>query len=99
MCPARRELAEVLRDARALLALPGNDFCWSSWEDAAAALSEVDVLITELESGRLPDRLTVQVLFAATGPVGEVALSSGWAELYLRVAERCDNAVTAVYDR
>jgi hypothetical protein len=28
---ARQELLEVLRNARALLALPDNDFAWSSW--------------------------------------------------------------------
>lgn len=97
MGAARDELVDVLRDARPLLALPGNDYCWSSWADADAAFAEVDGLIAELGAGRLPPRLAVEVLFAATGPVGEVALSSGWAGLYLKVAERCDAAVAAAY--
>jgi hypothetical protein len=46
---ARHELIDVLREARAFLALPGNDFAWSSWEDARAALAELDRQIAAIE--------------------------------------------------
>lgn len=95
---ARQELGNVLREARSFLALPGNNFDWSSWGDAAAALAEVDGLIAVLEAGRLPSRLTVSVLFAPTGPIQEVSLSSGWAEEFLALASRCDTAVEAAYN-
>jgi hypothetical protein len=95
---ARRELASVLREARSLLARPGNDFAWSSWQDAGAALAEVDQLIAALEAGRLPSRLAVSVLFAPTGPIQEVSLSSGWADEFLALAARCDAAVEAAYN-
>lgn len=32
------------------------------------------------------------VLFAPTGPIQEVSLTSGWANPFLKVAERFDNA-------
>ena len=95
MNATRRELANVLREARALLALPGNNFDWSAWEDATAALAEVDRHIATLEAGRLPPRLLVQVLFAPTGPIQEVSLSSGWADEFLALADRCDVALDA----
>jgi hypothetical protein len=95
---ARQELANALREARSLLALPGNNFDWSSWADAGAALAEVDGLIAVLEAGRLPSRLTVSVLFAPTGPIQEVSLSSGWADEFLTLASRCDTAVEAAYN-
>jgi nucleotide-binding universal stress UspA family protein len=98
MDTARQELADVLREARALLARPGNDFAWSSWADAAAALAEVDRLIAALEADRLPPRLAVSVLFAPTGPIQEVSLSSGWADEFLALAGRCDAAVEAAYN-
>jgi len=94
----KEELAKVLREARSLLAHSGNDFSWSSWEDAGAALVEVDGLIAQLEAGRLPSRLTVSVLFAPTGPIQEVSLSSGWADEFLALAARCDAAVEAAYN-
>jgi hypothetical protein len=95
---ARQQLANVLREARALLALPGNDFAWSSWGDADAALAEVDGLVATLEAGRLPSRLIVSALFAPTGPIQEVSLSSGWADEFLALATRCDTAVEAAYN-
>jgi hypothetical protein len=93
----RQELASVLREARSLLARPGNDFAWSSWADAGAALAEVDGLIAALDAGRLPSRLRVSVLFAPTGPIQEVSLSSGWADEFLALAARCDAAIEAAY--
>jgi hypothetical protein len=92
------ELANVLREARRFLALPDNDFSWSSWADQRTALTEVDSLITTLEAGRLPSRFTVSVLFAPTGPIQEVSLSSGWADEFMALAQRYDAAVEAAYN-
>jgi hypothetical protein len=80
-----------------LLALPGNDFAWSSWADAPAALAELVRHITAIEAGRLPPRLDLAVLFAPTGPIQEVSLSSGWANEFLDVAARFDAAADRVY--
>ena len=93
----RRELLNVLRDARNLLARPGNNFDWSSWNDADAALHEVDALIAAIGSGRLPDRRAISFLFAPTGPIQEVSLSSGWGDGFLALAERFDQAEVRVY--
>jgi hypothetical protein len=94
---ARRELVAVLRQARALLALPGNDFAWSSWGDAPAALAELDRQIAALERGQLPPRPDLAVLFAPTGPIQEVSLSSGWAHEFLALAARFDAAAHQVW--
>ena len=93
----QQKLASVLREARSLLARPENDFAWSSWPDAGAALAELDGLIATLEAGRLPSRLAVSVLFAPTGPIQEVSLSSGWADEFLALAARWDAATHAAY--
>jgi len=87
------ELIAVLNQARQLLALAENDFAWSSWENAAAALAEVDRLVSDLERDILPDKLTLEVLFVPTGPIQELSLSSGWAKLFLELAERFDAAI------
>lgn len=93
----RSELLDVLRDTRAMLALPDNEFMWSSWLDADHALAEVDALIERLEAGGLPDRGAISILFAVTGPVQETAISSGWGDDFLALADRCDAAVARVY--
>ena len=86
----RDALLTVLRDTRLFLARPENDFTWSSWEDADAALREIDALIALVSNGALPDRRQLAVLFAPTGPIQEVSVSSGWGEMFLELAERLD---------
>jgi hypothetical protein len=88
----RALLADVLRSAVELLSLPDNDFSWSSWQSRDAAVDEVQSMLGILERGALPDRLSLSVLFTVTGPIQEVSLSSGWAETFLKVAERFDRA-------
>jgi hypothetical protein len=87
-----RPLIQVLQDTRAFLMRPGNDFAWSSWEGPEQAISEIDGFIEELTAGRMPDRLAMGVLFAPTGQIQEVSVSSGWGDEFLHLAERFDAA-------
>ena len=82
-----QKLITILREARTFLALESNDFLWSSWRDQDQAISEIDSIIAELESGSVPD---IRVLFAPTGPIQEVSLSSGWGQEFLELAEQFD---------
>lgn len=86
-------LIAVMRDTRRLLALPENDFAWSSWKDQQAALAEVDEHIHTLERGSVPN---LSVLFLPTGPIQEVSVSSGWGEEFLQLAERFDHEIAKV---
>ena len=81
------KIISILKQARTLLALESNDFSWSSWKDQKQAISEIDSIITELENGSVPD---IRGLFAPTGPIQEVSLSSGWGKEFLKLAERFD---------
>ena len=80
-----------------MLAMPANDFGWSSWPDVDAAVREVDGLIAELTEGRTPEQLCVSVLFAPTGPIQEVSISSGWGHSFLDLAAQFDAAERALY--
>lgn len=84
-------LLAVLEEARAYLARPDNDFSWSSFRDTATALAELDGLTSAVQAGgAVPSTLTV--LFAPTGPIQEVSLSSGWGDEFLALAARFDAA-------
>ncbi|MEZ4442294.1 MAG: hypothetical protein R3B72_24580 [Polyangiaceae bacterium] len=72
------------------MARPDADFTWSSWLDQVAALNELDARIRDLEQGHEP---SLGVLFAPTGPMQELAISSGWGEAFLALAERYDEAM------
>lgn len=94
--PDLPNLLAVLEQTRALLAAPNNDFSWSSWEDATDALAEVDALLAQLRSGAAPNALALTILFAPTGPMQEVSLSSGWGDDFIELARRFDIAMASV---
>jgi hypothetical protein len=93
MSPRLQPLLDVFRETRALLARQDNDFTWSSWEDAPAALLEIDALLSRLEAGTLPRRSEMEVIFLPTGPLQEVSLSSAWGDEFLHLADRFDSAM------
>ncbi len=86
-------LISVFEETRELLADPGNDFTWSSWVGREDALRELDGILSSLWCGVLPKSLSMEVLYAPTGPIQEVSLSSGWGEAFLALAERFDEAM------
>lgn len=88
-------LLDIFSEVRTLLSRPENDFDWSSWEDETAALEEIDGLIANLRAGAPPDLHTMRILFAPTGPMQEVSLSSGWGNRFLELAERFDEVMAS----
>ena len=93
---ATHELVEVLRETRDLLARATNEFVWSHWDSSADALREFDALLEQIESGDTTHRSELELLFAPTGSIQEVSISSGWGEEFLAVSERFDAAIKRV---
>lgn len=90
-----RDLEQVFQEARRLVALKGNDFSWSGWEDATEALREIDVILATIRRGERPGAY-MNVLFLPTGPLQELSLSSGWGDAFVALAGRFDAAVADV---
>ena len=90
------KLISVILETRKYLALEGNDYSWSSWNNREQALSEIDSILIKLENGSVPD---IEVLFAPTGPIQEVSMSSGWSREFLNLAERFDEAYAIAKNR
>jgi len=85
-------LLDIFQRARDLVARPENDFAWSSWRDAEHALEEIDGIISRLRNGDIPDQFAMSILFAPTGPMQELSLSSGWGNRFLQLASEFDEA-------
>jgi len=83
------KLISVIKETRTYLAREANDYSWSSWNDREQALSQIDAILMQLENGSIPG---IEVLFAPTGPIQEVSMSSGWSREFLGLAERFDEA-------
>ena len=86
-------LLDVFQRARDLVARPENDFAWSSWRDAKDALEEIDAILARLQRGEIPALPEMSVLFAPTGPMQELSLSSGWGNRFLGLAEEFEAAI------
>lgn len=93
--PNLGKLISVFEEARELVADPRNDFSWSSWHGCDNAVEEIDSILSVLRAGAVPGDLWMEVLFAPTGPMQEVSLSSGWGRDFLLLAERFDEALAA----
>jgi hypothetical protein len=91
-----RNLIAVLRETRTFVAKEGNDFSWSSWIDQTQAITEINSILAEVENGSVPE---IGVLFAPTGPIQEVSLSSGWKNEFPGLAERFDKEYAIVRNR
>lgn len=87
------QLLDILQRARELAARAENDFAWSSWRDTEHAVEEIDGLISRLQTGELPAASEMSILFAPTGPMQELALSSGWGNRFLQLATEFDAAI------
>jgi hypothetical protein len=88
-------LLDVLEEAKALVSRPENDFAWSTWKDREHALGEIDSYITKVKKGDRSVYSDLRMLFAPTGDLQEVSLSSGWAQEFLTLASRFDAAEKA----
>jgi hypothetical protein len=89
---AKLQLLSVLRETQAVLRRPGNDFAWSEWDNAQEALSMLDSHIAAIEQEDISRLSELSLLFAPTGSIQEVSVSSGWGEEFLGLAARFDKA-------
>ncbi|MEI7984904.1 MAG: hypothetical protein WCI55_04685 [Armatimonadota bacterium] len=87
------QLISVFIEVRKLVARAGNNFDWSCWDDASAALVEIDSVLEKLcNFGLLPES-KMNFLFLPTGPLQEVSISSGWGDEFCELADSFDLAM------
>ena len=62
-------------------------------ESLEALLAELDQHAARLAVGDLSAKGALQRLFAPTGPLQEISISSGWGEEFLELARALDRAM------
>jgi hypothetical protein len=87
-----QSLMNLMDELRLLVRRPGNNYHWSSWDGPDDALRELDAIEKQLAGGAIPIR-ALRMLFAATGSLQELSVSSGWGSEFLRLAARFDAIV------
>jgi hypothetical protein len=93
---AKRQLLDILSEAIRLVSLPENDFSWSSWAGAEEALAELTLIREQFARDDFSSLRELEIIFAPTGPMQEVGISSGWAKIYLALADRLDRAAAGL---
>lgn len=92
------EVVRLLEVLIGIIARPDTDLSWSGYDDPEVLITELRGLIRRM---RQPDPdagavREISLLFAPTGRIQEIAISSGWGEGYLVLAEQMDRALGPV---
>ena len=85
-------LIRVLRDTRAILSRPGNDFSWSRWQDQKAAVADIDDILRRIEAAETIKLAQLEALYAPTGSLQEVSIDSDWEDEFMKLSSRFDRA-------
>lgn len=91
----RDEVVRILETVLEVVARPDTDVSWSGYDDPAQAITELRDLIRRTRPPG-PDSATtrqISLMFAPTGPIQEISISSGWGEGFLLLADRMDRAL------
>ena len=89
---AKESLLEIIRETRALLALPDNDLRVVNLGRCSERASRIGRLHLVHRGWNPLRRLQASILFAPTADIQEVSMSSGWDDEFCRVAKRFDAA-------
>ena len=94
----RTELLEVLRQAKALVSRPGNDFMWAGhWHDLDVAIREIDFKISLIETQPEPDAHVVGDLFLPTGAMQDLSIANGWGGEFMKLAEDFESVAQRIW--
>lgn len=91
-----REVVQVVEDVLAIVEAEPQDVTWSRWDEPEEMVADVRNHVALLRRGDVSQVPELKMLFAPTGSLQEVAISSGWGERYLRLAARFDAARTGL---
>jgi hypothetical protein len=89
------ELMSILDEVISLISLEQNDFSWSSWSGVQAALDDIEIYREMIGKNDFRCIPALQIVFAPTGPLQELSISSGWGDRFLVIADRFDRAVAS----
>lgn len=83
-------MTRLLTDLLAVLRSEPLDTIWTSFETGDDLILEVERIADGIAKGDDSARSDLALLFAPTGVLQDTAISSGFADQYMRLAERHD---------
>lgn len=83
----------VVDEVMEYLADPETDVAWSHYETPSEARADLAAHRDRLIGRDFSKVFDLELLFAPTGALQEIAISSGWGEEFLNVARNFDAAI------
>ena len=90
------EIVAILEEVASILKLPDMDVAWSRYNNVEEAVEDINQHNARLRRGDLSKMQDLTLLFAPTGSLQEISISSGWGTPFLSIAARFDRAVEAM---
>lgn len=73
-----------------LIKLPRTNTLWSGWDTPSEAIHEFTQLLEKLENNDKTAIAELKIIFAPTGSLQDLAISSGWSDKYADLASEFD---------
>jgi hypothetical protein len=93
------EVIGILQEIARVLDRPGTDVVWSRYNSVEEAAGDIGQHLERLRRGDLSRIEDLALLFAPTGALQEISISSGWGEEFLVLAARFDRAIESMRRR
>jgi len=86
---------ELVEQVLSILRTGEHDVTWSRYGTVEEAIADLEHLRDRVAAGDDAARGELELRFAPTGSVEEIAISSGWAETWLELVKKCGQAARA----
>ena len=83
----------VLRKTKVIIKNTATDVVWSRFENEEEVIAALDDHLEKLLSHDFDEIMDLIMLFAPTGSLQEISISSGWGTEYLALASEFDTAI------
>ncbi|HVW42682.1 MAG TPA: hypothetical protein VHC18_15150 [Amycolatopsis sp.] len=80
-------LCDLIVDLLSILRSGEHDVAWSRYRTVHEAISDLERLHGRIEEGDPAAREQLKLLCAPTGSIDEIALSSGWADTWVKLVD------------
>lgn len=89
----QEEIIKIVDTVIEIVTTNEQDIVWSYYDSVSDLVADLNDIKKRIGNSEKRWRIELTLLFAPTGALQEIALSSGWSEKYLKLASRIDYLV------
>ena len=93
-----QDIIDILDEIIYIIECNDTDVTWSGYDNVDEVIAELNDHKSRLARNDLSGRWRLELIFAPTGPLQEISISSGWDDRFLSLAKRFDDAMRKAPD-